>query len=175
MNWNSGPYFVPRFLSNGPSDRLLSCWSCWNNLTMISLSRFPGRPDTMMTSPEHLEERRVALESYLNTVLEHQLYREQGDMVSYRIFLLARQINTVAAKKESSAMFYSVFLFKYLKSFFWICGLWISSILFISFGHKGRNYSTDTTYKRCLFIIKYLLVRMIALCYCFDNKSDSLQ
>ena len=36
----------------------------------------------MMTSPENLEERRVALEVYLNTVLEHDMYREQGDVVS---------------------------------------------------------------------------------------------
>ena len=36
----------------------------------------------MMTSPEHLEERRAALEIYLNTVLAQEMYREQGDMVS---------------------------------------------------------------------------------------------
>ena len=35
----------------------------------------------MMTSPEHLEERRAALEIYLNTVLTQEMYREQGDMV----------------------------------------------------------------------------------------------
>ena len=35
----------------------------------------------MMTSPEHLEERRAALEIYLNTVLAQEMYREQGDMV----------------------------------------------------------------------------------------------
>ena len=36
----------------------------------------------MMTSPEHLEERRAALEVYLNTVLEQEMFREQMDVVS---------------------------------------------------------------------------------------------
>ena len=92
----------------------------------------------MMTSPEHLEERRVALESYLNTVLEHQLYREQGDMVSYCIFLLARQINTVAAKKESSAMFYSVFFIQIPKILF--LNMWpLNQLYFIYFLWSQRQ------------------------------------
>ena len=33
------------------------------------LPKFPGRPDTMMTDPEHLEERRKLLEDYLNQVI----------------------------------------------------------------------------------------------------------
>ena len=45
------------------------------------LPRFPGKPDTMMTSPELLEERRVALELYLNTILECDVYRENPEMV----------------------------------------------------------------------------------------------
>ena len=53
-------------------------------MTSIVIFRFPGRPDTMMTSPEHLEERRAALEIYLNTVLEQEMYREQIDVVSIR-------------------------------------------------------------------------------------------
>ena len=48
-----------------------------------SLPRFPGKPDTMMTSPELLEERRAALEQYLNDILECQVYREHPEMVIY--------------------------------------------------------------------------------------------
>ena len=49
---------------------------------MFSYFRFPDILDTMITSPEHLEERRAALEVYLNTVLEQEMYREQMDVVS---------------------------------------------------------------------------------------------
>ena len=49
--------------------------------TLPPLPRFPGKPDTMMTSAELLEERRVALEEYLNTILESDVYRENPEMV----------------------------------------------------------------------------------------------
>lgn len=49
--------------------------------SLPSLPRFPGKPDTMMTSPELLEERRAALEQYLNDILECQVYREHPEMV----------------------------------------------------------------------------------------------
>ena len=45
------------------------------------LPRFPGKPDTMMTSPALLEERRAALETYLNTILQSDTYRENPEMV----------------------------------------------------------------------------------------------
>ena len=50
--------------------------------TLPPLPRFPGKPDTMMTSAELLEERRVALEEYLNTILESDVYRENPEMVN---------------------------------------------------------------------------------------------
>ena len=50
--------------------------------TLPPLPRFPGKPDTMMTSAELLEERRIALEEYLNTILESDVYRENPEMVN---------------------------------------------------------------------------------------------
>ena len=49
--------------------------------TLPPLPRFPGKPDTMMTSPALLEERRAALETYLNTILQSDTYRENPEMV----------------------------------------------------------------------------------------------
>ena len=50
----------------------------------------------MMTSPDHLEERRAALEMYLNTVLEQEVYREHGDVVSRQ---LKKEIQNLECKK----------------------------------------------------------------------------
>ena len=57
--------------------------------TLPPLPRFPGKPDTMMTSAELLEERRVALQEYLNTILESDVYREYPEMVK-RFFVLKK-------------------------------------------------------------------------------------
>ena len=54
-----------------------------DDTTLPSLPRFPGKPDTMMTSPEVLEERQGALENYLNTILQCYVYRENPEMVKY--------------------------------------------------------------------------------------------
>ena len=59
--------------------------------TLPPLPRFPGKPDTMMTSAELLEERRVALEEYLNTILESDVYRENPEMVK-RFFCLFEKL-----------------------------------------------------------------------------------
>ena len=48
---------------------------------IVIFTRFPGKPDSMMTSPELLEERRAALEQYLNDILECPVYREHPEMV----------------------------------------------------------------------------------------------
>ena len=53
-----------------------------DDTSLPSLPRFPGKPDTMMTSPEVLEERRGALENYLNTILQCDVYRENPEMVN---------------------------------------------------------------------------------------------
>ena len=53
-----------------------------DDTSLPSLPRFPGKPDTMMTSPEVLEERRGALENYLNTILQCNVYRENPEMVN---------------------------------------------------------------------------------------------
>ena len=62
--------------------------------TLPPLPRFPGKPDTMMTSAELLEERRVALEEYLNTILESDVYRENPEMVK-KICLFFNKSNLV--------------------------------------------------------------------------------
>ena len=54
------------------------------DVTLPPLPRFPGKPDTMMTSAALLEERRLALEEYLNTILESDVYRENPDMVKVK-------------------------------------------------------------------------------------------
>ena len=54
-----------------------------DDTNLPSLPRFPGKPDTMMTSPEVLEERQGALENYLNTILQCAVYRENPEMVKY--------------------------------------------------------------------------------------------
>ena len=60
--------------------------------TLPPLPRFPGKPDTMMTSAELLEERRVALEEYLNTILESDVYRENPEMVKRFFVYLIRKL-----------------------------------------------------------------------------------
>ena len=60
--------------------------------TLPPLPRFPGKPDTMMTSSELLEERRVALEEYLNTILESDVYRENPEMVKIFFCLFEKLI-----------------------------------------------------------------------------------
>ena len=47
------------------------------------LPHFPGRPDTMVTGEEQLEERRAQLENYLNQVLSLRCYRENPDMIDF--------------------------------------------------------------------------------------------
>ena len=67
------------------------------------LPRFPGKPDTMMTSPALLEERRAALETYLNTILQSDTYRENPEMVrAVAVLLLELQLNV----PENYAKFY---------------------------------------------------------------------
>ena len=63
--------------------------------TLPPLPRFPGKPDTMMTSAELLEERRVALEEYLNTILESDVYRENPEMVNIWDLLILDESNLV--------------------------------------------------------------------------------
>ena len=63
--------------------------------TLPPLPRFPGKPDTMMTSAELLEERRIALEEYLNTILESDVYRENPEMVNIWDLLILNESNLV--------------------------------------------------------------------------------
>ena len=63
--------------------------------TLPPLPRFPGKPDTMMTSAELLEERRIALEEYLNTILESDVYRENPEMVNIWDLLILDESNLV--------------------------------------------------------------------------------
>ena len=67
------------------------------------LPRFPGKPDTMMTSPALLEERRAALETYLNTILQSDTYRENPEMVRAMVMLLL-ELRTIVP--EDYAKFY---------------------------------------------------------------------
>lgn len=66
--------------------------------TLPPLPRFPGKPDTMMTSAELLEERRVALEEYLNTILESDVYRENPEMVNKWDLLILNESNLVKVR-----------------------------------------------------------------------------
>ena len=47
-----------------------------------ALASLPGTPDSMLTTGEMREEKRAALERYLNSLLNNNFYREHSDVVS---------------------------------------------------------------------------------------------
>ena len=49
---------------------------------MPSLPSLPGTVDSMLTTGEMREEKRAALERYLNKLLNTNFYREHSDVVS---------------------------------------------------------------------------------------------